>query len=59
MKKTTTITGTLVALGLIATLGTASTASAFSLGLRGEADASTIIIYLRKITFDYCNIKPK
>jgi len=39
MKKTTTITGTLVALGLIATLGTASTASAFSLGLRGEADA--------------------
>lgn len=39
MKKTTTITGTLVALGLIATLGTASTASAFSLGLRCEADA--------------------
>lgn len=39
MKKTANITGALIALGLIVTLGGASTASAFSLNLRGDADA--------------------
>lgn len=39
MKKTTQIMGAIVALGLIATVGGASTASAFSLNLRSEAGA--------------------
>jgi uncharacterized small protein (DUF1192 family) len=39
MKKTTNIMGAIVALGLIATLGGASTVSALSLNLRGDAGA--------------------